>query len=447
MKKVVIGNATLYCGDSDEVLKEIAGVHSVVTDPPYHLTSIVKRFGKENSAPVQHGTDGAFVRASRGFMGKEWDGGDIAFRPDFWEKVWQAMLPGAHLLAFSGSRTYHRMTVGIEDAGFEIRDQIMWLYGSGFPKSLDISKAIDKSKGAEREKIRIDASEVRNPKTVGGGKDGTEGATRPWIEKALETGYHEKAGNFPVTDEAKQWEGWGTALKPAHEPVCMARKPLIGTNVENVLTHGTGAINIDGCRIGNDMMKRTKSTGTLINQNNSMSGGNNSRQEIDPVQGRFPANVIHDGSDEVLEGFPDTGKSTGGRIGNAGGGNVPNLPTGKFEKGNPGFGDSGSAARFFYCAKASKKDRSDGNIHPTVKPNDLMRYLCRLVTPPNGIVLDPFMGSGSTGVAAIQEGFHFIGIEREEEYFDIAVKRITAAFEEIEEKNNKNRLTNFITVE
>ncbi len=468
----------LHLGRSEEILRTLPdnSVDSVVTDPPYHLTSIVKRFGGKNAAPAQFGTDGAFARASRGFMGKEWDGGDIAFRPEFWAEVWRVLKPGGHLLAFSGSRTYHRMAVGIEDAGFEIRDQIMWLYGSGFPKSHDVSKGIDKRGGVQvgwfgpwlrqwREENGIKQSQVAAlfPSKTGG-KTGCVanfelGLNMPTpeqfnlirdtfglpFESLAEAereviGQHEtdmggmggerlgqSGGDItaPATEAAKQWQGWGTALKPAHEPICVARKPLAGTVAENVLQHGTGALNIDGCRVGR-------------------------------TDGRWPANVMHDGSDEVLAGFPTTASGAMKRQVEA----YDGESNTDFLRGRSGpsnqHGDSGSAARFFYCAKASKKDRDEGldgfeattggdgptvaadnayqrgkterrNTHPTVKPTDLMRYLCRLVTPPDGTVLDPFMGSGSTGKAAVLEGFKFIGIDMTPEYLDIARARIQAA--------------------
>ena len=380
----------LHLGDSQKILKLYPDNYfdSVVCDPPYHLTSIVKRFGKPGSAPAQFGKDGAFSRASRGFMGKEWDGGDIAFRPEFWAEVYRVLKPGGHLLAFSGSRTYHRMAVGIEDAGFEIRDQIMWLY-SGFPKSHDVSKGIDKAAGAVRDKIRIPASgRIGGANTVGGD---IKGDSRPWIERAKERGYHELDSDEPATDAARQWQGWGSALKPAHEPIVVARKPLIGTIAENVLTYGTGALNIDGCRVGSEerFNPPTHKSSTV-----AMGSFENCAGEGTTAIGRWPANVIHDGSEEVT------------------------MPLGE-------------AARFFYCAKESKKDREEGldgrNTHPTVKPTELMRYLCRLVTPPNGIVLDPFMGSGSTGKAAMLEGFRFVGVDMTEEYVGIAEARIQKA--------------------
>jgi len=297
-------------------------VDSIVTDPPYHLQSIVDRFGKEGSAPAQEGTDGAFARASKGFMGKEWDGGDIAFRKETWELAYQLLKPGGHLLAFSASRNYHRMAVAIEDAGFEIRDQLMWLYGSGFPKSHNLG------------------------------------------------------------------DGWGTALKPAHEPIVMARKFIEGTNKNNREKYGTGGINIDDCRIelseGDDPRLGGKGTWKTDRMAKNVYGDYEGRENGSSELGRFPANVMHDGLQEDW-------------------------------------------ARYFYCPKVSKSERGEDNTHPTVKPQELMKYLCRLVTPKGGTVLDPFMGSGSTGMAAKDEGFEFIGIEREKEYFEIAEKRINSA--------------------
>jgi site-specific DNA-methyltransferase (adenine-specific) len=299
------------------------------------------------------------------------------------------------------------MAVRIEDAGFEIRDMIAWVYGSGFPKSLDVSKAIDKAAGAEREVIR---TQMTAHSTAGKGLS-NELDERPWMTKARELGYHEHAGNIPATPEAKQWQGWGTALKPALEPITVARKPLIGTVAENVLQHGTGAINVDGGRVGTEE-RITNWSGTANYKVSDPKTGTTT------ATGRWPANFIHDGSEEATDLL-------------------------------------GASARFFYCAKASKADRDEGcegleakqvfgdeggtyqglsnskkpscNHHPTVKPTDLMRYLCRLVTPPSGTVLDPFMGSGSTGKAAMLEGFAFVGIEREAEYIDIAKARIQSA--------------------
>ena len=341
-------------------------VDSIVTDPPYHLQSIVDRFGKEGSAPAQHGTDGVFARASKGFMGQEWDGGDIAFRQETWELALKLLKPGGHLLAFSASRNYHRMAVAIEDAGFEIRDQLMWLYGSGFPKSHNLG------------------------------------------------------------------DGWGTALKPAHEPIVMARKFIEGTNKNNREKYGTGGINIDGCRVdlseGDDPRLGGKGTWKTDKMANNVYGDYEGKEAGSSELGRFPANVMHDGSEEVVSGFPNTGQG-GGKPYSYAGREYDNKDTSMFNGDKPqapsNYNDMGTAARYFYCPKVSKSERGEDNTHPTVKPQELMKYLCRLVTPKGGTVLDPFMGSGSTGMAAKDEGFEFVGIEKEKEYFEIAEKRIS----------------------
>jgi site-specific DNA-methyltransferase (adenine-specific) len=291
-------------------------------------------------------------------MGKSWDY-DVP-KAEIWKEVLRVLKPGGHLLAFFGSRTYHRGVVQIEDAGFEVRDQIMWLYGSGFPKSHNI-------------------------------------------------------GN-----------GWGTALKPAHEPIVVARKPITQTVAKNVLEYGTGALNIDGCRTETKGMKWEKPRGGIWKTDSEADA-----KLVENELGRWPANVIHDGSDEVVSQFPET--KSGVTVQRNGGGQKIGGGNGIYggSKGlireDVGYKDSGSAARFFYCAKASKADRDENNNHPTVKPTELMRYLCRLVTPKDGIVLDPFMGSGSTGKAALLEGFRFVGIEMNEEYFEIAKARVKIA--------------------
>ena len=388
----------ILCGDSLEVLKDFQDNYfdSVVTDPPYGLA----------------------------FMGKKWDY-DVP-QVELWKEVYRVLKPGGHILSFAGSRTYHRMAVNIEDAGFEIRDMLGWLYGSGFPKSHNIGKAVDKLQGNEREVVG---------KKITGNARTDEG----W-----------KGGQIKI-DETKgnsQWEGWGTALKPAHEPIVMARKPLNTSVAENVLTHGTGGINIDECRVGTD----EKLSRPVNSASNNVYGKYNTfGNDVEP-QGRFPANIIHDGSEEVLEVFPETKSGTGAIRKNAkglfglGGDNEPNIE----------YGDKGSAARFFYCAKASKAERNMGlddfekkeppgskrsklapgrksalgqpraNHHPTVKPIKLMEYLVRLVTPKEGIVLEPFAGSGTTLIACKQQGFNYIGIEREQEYCDIAEARLKA---------------------
>jgi len=400
-------------------------VDSIVTDPPYEL----------------------------GFMGKSWDSTGIANSVEMWSEALRVLKPGGHLIAFSGSRTYHRMAVAIEDAGFEIRDQIMWVYGSGFPKSMDISKAIDKASGAEREVIG------RNPNDR---------------EQNSQIDFNGKGNGFitaPATAAAKQWQGWGTALKPAHEPMVLARKPIVGTVANNVLTYGVGGLNIDGSRVGradDDISKGGYGNGGIgVGGVGEGNGEGQNAEWIESTQGRFPANFIHDGSDEVIALFPNSAGA---------GGSVPNVKITGYGNGigngqsiytpndrtefNSG---SGSAARFFYCAKTSKRDRNEGlegfeekakvfngqsdkpsgnakgsvedkfstqpsaNNHPTVKPTELMRYLVRLVTPPQGTVLDPFMGSGSTGKACAYEGFDFIGIDQSADYVEIARARIEFA--------------------
>jgi site-specific DNA-methyltransferase (adenine-specific) len=313
------------------------------------------------------------------------------------------------------------MAVRIEDAGFEIRDMIAWVYGSGFPKSLDVSKAIDKAAGAEREIVGVHPDAAKRT-------SGTVTAS------GWETPSRCNDITAPSTPAAKQWQGWGTALKPALEPITVARKPLKGTVAANVLEHGTGAINVDGCRVGTEakepnIRKQKSKPGVSINNQVYSDGWVGTGNSWDGTLGRWPANLIHDGSEEVVGMFPEV--KAGVAI-NRNRDGVPYRGNAFGTYGRPpapdmGYSDSGSAARFFYCAKASKADRGDTNNHPTVKPTDLMRYLCRLVTPPGGIVLDPFTGSGSTGKAAILEGFQFIGIEREAEYVEIARARIEHA--------------------
>jgi DNA modification methylase len=401
--------AILYHGGCVLVMAEMEdnSVDSIVCDPPYHLT----------------GTD-----STKGFMGKTWDGGNIAYDVEMWKQCLRILRPGGYLLAFGGSRTYHRMTCAIEDVEFEIKDCVMWLFGSGFPKSHNISKAIDREAGAKRE-------------TVGRRKHPTLKDTS-LIEESANAAHGENVWcrewdlTSPATDGAKRWQGWGSALKPAYEPVVVARKPLAKGNTiaSNVLQYGTGAINIDACRIPGEPVP--------INKLEQWSGfGQEKRPEYEQemnTQGRWPANIIIDGSDEVVECFPSTSDSSASKKRQSE--YEPNGKNKVYGEGmgggfHPGFGDGGSAARFFYCAKADGSDRNEGlentkgNHHPTVKPSDLMRYLCRLVTPPGGTVLDPFAGSGSTGKAAILEGFNFVGIEQSEEYCAIAAARLVHAVE------------------
>ena len=368
-------------------------VDSIVTDPPYEL----------------------------GFMGKAWDSTGIAYSVSMWRECLRVLKPGGHLLSFGGSRTYHRMACAIEDAGFEIRDQIMWIYSQGFPKSMDVSKAIDKAAGAEREVVGVAAGMGKqNPEWNGTAQGRAENSFKP-----------EYSLTAPSTDAAKQWSGWGTALKPAHEPICVARKPLIGTVAANVQQHGTGALNIDGCRVELNGDYKCKANGrpsqTGLDDNYDPANAN----RPDTV-GRWPANVIHDGSEEVVSLFPQTSSGTGAVKRVSAAENEGNRGSALGAESRPAgtemicYGDSGSAARFFYCAKTSKSERGLGNIHPTVKPLVLMRYLCRIVTPPGGVVLDPFTGSGTTGIAAMREGFGFIGIELKPEYASIANARLLA---------------------
>ena len=408
----------LVNGDCLEEIQKLVDkgvqVDSIVTDPPYHLTSIVERFGKEGSAPAKD-KDGAFQRQSKGFMGKEWDGGDIAFRKETWELFMKVLKPGGHLLAFSGSRTYHRMAVAIEDAGFDIRDQIMWLYGSGFPKSLNLGKSVDKKLGNER---------------IGTGQTKThsnKGMPQAEERTAIGAGAFGQEVEEEITVGTSEWEGWGTALKPAHEPIVLARKPLSENSiVANVLKHRTGGIHIDACRVEGE--KQTRDSNPVMNGGKYAQNENADREEITPdTKGRFPSNVMHDGSEEVLKVFPSTSKSAGGGGVKITGKNVYGKYNGREYDKTIGYGDEGSVARYFYCPKTSKSEKGNDNTHPTVKPIKLMKYLCRLVTPKGGTVLDPFMGSGSTGIAAKDEGFEFIGIEREKEYFEIAERRVSVA--------------------
>ncbi len=386
---------TLHLGDCVDVMRGMAenSVDAVVCDPPYGLS----------------------------FMGKKWDY-DVPSE-DAWRECLRVLKPGAHLLSFAGTRTHHRLACGIEDAGFEIRDMIAWVYGSGFPKSLDVSKAIDKAAGGKREVVGQRTSAYGTDTATGGRASRKKGGAGLWVGKEAKS--VPLTGGAPATDEAKRWHGWGTALKPALEPVCVARKPLTGTVAANVTEWGTGGLNVDGCRIATTDDLSNHVTDSVAP---TQFAGGTKRTETHAA-GRWPANLIHDGSDEVTRGFPVT----------HGAGNVrPQRQTktssiflGKNNADgvNPNYHNNkgGSVARFFYCAKASKRERGENNGHPTVKPIALMQYLVRLVTPPGGVVLDPFMGSGSTGIACAKEGFDFIGIEREPEYYAIAEARIEHA--------------------
>lgn len=366
-------------------------IDAIVTDPPYGL----------------------------GFMGKKWDG--LPPSLEWAEACYRVLKPGGHIVAFGGTRTWHRLAVAIEDAGFEMRDSLAWLYGSGFPKSHDVGKAIDRAAGAEREVVGM------IPPSVGGGRSAPshEGWQRPWMQ---DEDARDKTRQItaPATPDAVQWDGWGTALKPAFEPIVLARKPFPGTVAANVLEHGVGAINVDACRIAGGarpliISKSEASTGILGDGlNGSSSGGETS-------QGRWPANVV---LDEHAAAWVDeqSGVLKSGGYPPAGGQRSHVATYGKpNSRGEARFGASeGGASRFFYVAKAPKRERPnvDGVQHPTVKPLAIMQWLIRLVTPPGGVVLDPFAGSGATIEAALIEGFDPVGIEMEADYLPLIQHRI-----------------------
>lgn len=435
----------LYAGDCIEVMKRMpeASVDAIVTDPPYGLEFM----GKDWDSPKMLGGSNGNSRGN--YFKRKGDEGYVSgnaagyhrndpqkfqsFSEAWALEAFRILKPGGHLLAFAGTRTYHRMASGVEDAGFEIRDCIAWMYGSGFPKSLDVSKAIDKAAGAEREIVQVPISKVGNPKSIKSGH-GVEGGDRPFMAKARALGYHEMPGDRPATPEASKWHGWGTALKPAFEPIVVARRPLIGTVAANVLEHGTGALNIDACRIASP-----DTVGKVYTRGGNQKGHSLTTNETGEHQyleansaGRWPANIALDATAAAMldeqSGERPTGqllpshrlKASDNRA--MSGANQERNPRQEFG------GDTGGASRFFYTAKASRQDRNVGgladNTHPTVKPTDLMRWLIRLVTPPGGIILDPFGGSGSTGLAARAENVRCILIEREPEYLQIIRDRL-----------------------
>jgi len=441
---IVVDNAVVYHGSNLDVLPTLPdnSVDSIVTDPPYEL----------------------------GFMGKKWDSSGIAYSVELWTECMRVLKPGGHLLAFGGSRTWHRLAVAIEDAGFEMRDSIAWLYGSGFPKSMNISKAIESTllNGSSH------STALRRTEQDG------DGASYQLVGKNNgilgETRIYDRKEFTASTDQAQQWNGWGTALKPAFEPVVVARKPLSEKTVAaNVLKFGTGGLNIDGSRIGRaegDNSSAGNRTATFGTQD-TQSGGDGSGGWEQNSDGRWPANIILDPyTAELLDEQSGISKSGKPGIRTADGFNSNAYGNGmgiKAGQENGEYGDSGGASRFFYVAKASKKDRNEGldhlevkrpddrtetgmgsfaekgvqpgrNFHPTVKPTALMEYLIKLVTPPNGTVLDPFTGSGSTGKAALLNGFQFIGIELTEEYLPIIEGRLKWAEEQAEQKEEKETL-------
>lgn len=441
--KIELENAVVYHGSNLDVLPTLPdnSVDSIVTDPPYEL----------------------------GFMGKSWDNSGIAYSVELWTECMRVLKPGGHLLAFGGSRTWHRLAVAIEDAGFEMRDSIAWLYGSGFPKSMDVAKAIDKQSGYDGEVIGTETVDV-----------GMQGGS---MHAGRETKLAEREIK-ELSPEAQKWEGWGTALKPAFEPVVVARKPLIGTVAANVLAYGTGGLNIDASRIGIEnrpVMERTSTVVSASSMSGKSTGATNTGEFTN--QGRWPANIILDPyTAELLDEQSGMSKPSIGRTGKVGGG--VGVAIGEFNGDYVSAWPSdngGGASRFFYVAKASKKDRNEGleelegkeigakgnglaracatcgatvldgcdcpertfvnptrqNFHPTVKPTSLMEYLIKLVTPEGGTVLDPFTGSGSTGKAALLNGYQFIGIELTDEYLPIIEGRLKWANEQASKKEEE----------
>ena len=371
-------------GNNIEELKKFDDNYfdSIVTDPPYEI----------------------------GFMGKSWDASGIANNPEMWSECLRVLKPGGYLLSFSATRTYHRMAVAIEDSGFEIRDMIEWVYGSGFPKSLNIGKAVDKLQGNERE---VTGTTKAN---------GMKAITKSRVEQ----GYRKNLtiANFrderPTTKGTSEWEGKGTALKPAHEPICMARKPLAEKTVaENCLKWGTGGINVDGSRVGTNEKLSVKAHDIPNGQFHYSFGATD--WEVNKL-GRFPANLIHDNSEEVRECFPNESERFFKSI-------IYQAKASKSErnKGCEGLEKKANAGSYEFRTDGSldgKPTQPKSNHHPTVKPVALMEYLIKMVTPTNGIVLDPFMGSGSTGVACVLNDFEFVGIDLDKDYCEIARARI-----------------------
>ena len=396
-------NIQIIHNDCLVYLKTLASnsVDCIITDPPYFIDKLDNKWSAKE---INEDKKNSHIKHLP--KGMKFDKKQIKHLYDYYlelsEILFDKLKPGGYFLSFSSPRLYHAIAMACDIAGFEIRDMIAWVYGSGFPKSHNIGKAVDKLQGNEREVTGQDKS----------------GSKRNCMAGDFE------GGKYDLTKGNSPYEGWGTALKPALEPITVARKPFKGTVANNVLKWGTGGINIDGCRVEPQSEKDLKE---LRSERPSERKGNNQvqtsgdRSNRQHITGRFPANLIHDGSDEVVGLFPDT-KS--GKMKQHISGGKYNVYGKMYPRDVETIGDSGSAARFFYCAKASKKDRNEGNNHPTVKPTKLMQYLVRLVTPKDGTVLDPFMGSGTTGIACKKEGFDFIGIELDEDYFEIAKARI-----------------------
>lgn len=473
----------LHEGDNRVALRRLIDqgvrVHSVVTDPPYHLDSITKRFGKESAAPAKFGSDGAFARSSRGFMGSQWDGADasgvkIAFDPEFWRLIHDILLPGGYVVAFSGSRTGHWQACAMEMAGFIMHPFLGWVFGQGFPKAHNAARAIDKALGVQggrgAPKSAAHAGWIERGAMRGDGQDNNEGWQRPWMEDADKVAAA-ASEYLPGSAEAAQWDGWaygGQALKPALEPIYVGQKPFSEKNgALNLLKHGVGAININGCRVGyasaedqasaKPQGRATAKVGALAGKTQYAGCDDYAPDTLNPVdadqdicttcfyraadhqprtefaadntKGRHPANLLHDGSDDVISLFPESSGSGAARKLKRGqkdredGWGMDTGGASATELRNAG---SGSAARFFnsfpldadpifYQGKATKADRA-GSKHPTVKPVALMQWLVRLVTPAGGVTLDPFAGSGTTGEAARREGFDCILMEAEEQF-------------------------------
>ena len=430
-----MSNARVVNADCLTALRDMpdASVDAVVTDPPYGLSNTTPTQVADTITRWVSG-DREYLPTGRGFMGHEWDG----FVPPVavWDECLRVLKPGGHLLAFAGSRTHDLMTLGIRLAGFDIRDSVAWLYGSGFPKSLDVSKAIEShtlnGKSNSRTLRKTEQDGDGEAYTLTGKNNGIMGEARTYDRKTF----------APTTDAARQWEGWGTALKPAFEPVTLARKPLTGTVAANVLEHGTGALNIDGCRVGTEI--RVNPAGGAIA--NPLAYGKRNGGQESTVVGRWPANVVLDESQAAELDRQSGNVKSGGN-------------SKRHKRASPNWGgysggsgivsgaecppSEGGASRFFkviehdapfmYCAKAPKSERPvvDGVAHSTVKPVTLMRWLVRMVTPPGGVVLDPFAGSGTTLEAAMLEGFNVTGIEREADYLPLIQARIDRATAEL----------------
>lgn len=389
------GNIKIYNGSCLDIEYTKAGnITAIVTDPPYEL----------------------------GFMGKDWDKAGVSFRKSTWEILRDRCLPGAPLLAFGGSRTQHRIACAIEDAGWEIRDTLMWVYGSGMPKSYNISKGIDKKLGAERKVVgvRTDGKATNSGSGVYQMNDGKD--------TSMKRIYEETAAG---SDEAAMWEGYGTSLKPAYEPIILGMNTLDSTFVDNALKHGVAGLNIDECRIPlGDEKNPTGSAKRIYVRNQYDADAGYGDNKVTPDNGRFPANFLHDGSKEVIELFPDSKGQLARVSGNEKSSPIKNVYSDRERTEFNERNDAGSAARFFYCAKASKSERGD-NSHPTVKPLALILYLCKMVKmPENNYILDPFCGSGTTLLACAGMGIDAVGIELNEEYCKISATRLDKFFDE-----------------